>query len=103
MSSPSTQGGLVPQQIRRFGVGQTAKVVGALYALMGLVFVPIFLLAAMFSPRQTGFGPAFAFALPVLYGVLGFVCTAIGCAIYNFVAGLVGGIEVELEGPRASS
>jgi hypothetical protein len=35
----------------------------------------------------------------IFYGVLGFIFTAIGCAIYNFVnfvAGLVGGVEVEL-------
>jgi hypothetical protein len=92
----------VPQQIRRFGVGQTAKVVATLYALMGLVFVPIFLIASMAAPRQTGFGPGFAFALPVMYGVLGYVFTALGCAIYNFVAGLVGGVEIELESPRSS-
>ena len=83
-------------QIRRFGVGQTAKVIGVLYALMGLVFVPIFLIAAMYSPNRPGFGPGFALVLPVMYGVLGFIFTAIGCAIYNLVAGLVGGIEVEL-------
>lgn len=41
------------QQIRRFGIGQTAKVVA--------------------------------------------------CAIYNFVAGFVGGIEVELESERATT
>lgn len=89
-------------QIRRFGVGQTAKVVGALYALMGLVFVPILLIASMISPNKPGVGAGFALALPILYGVLGFIFTAIGCAIYNFVAGLIGGIEVELGDDRAS-
>jgi hypothetical protein len=88
-------------QIRRFGVGQTAKVVGALYALMGLVFVPIVLIASMVSPNKPGIGAGFALALPIIYGILGFIFTAIGCAIYNFVAGLVGGIEVELEGTRS--
>ena len=87
-------------QIRRFGVGQTAKVVGALYALMGVVFVPFVLIAAMLSPDKSGFGPGFALALPIIYGVFGFIFTAIGCAIYNFVAGLVGGIEVELGSSR---
>lgn len=87
-------------QIRRFGVGQTAKVVGALYALMGLIFVPVVLLVAMISPDKSGFSPGFALALPIIYGVAGFIFTAIGCAIYNFVAGLVGGIEVELDAPR---
>jgi hypothetical protein len=103
VNSPLSTGGIVPQQIRRFGVGQTAKVVGTLYALMGLVFVPIFLIAAMFSPKATGFGPAFALALPIIYGVLGFIFTAISCAIYNVVAGVVGGIEVELVGPPSST
>jgi Transmembrane domain of unknown function (DUF3566) len=86
----------MPQQIRKFGVFQTSKVIGTLYALMGLVFIPIFLIASMFSPKQEGMGVGFALILPILYGVIGFILTAIGCAIYNLVAGLVGGIEVEL-------
>jgi len=90
----------VPQQIRRFGIGQTAKVVGVLYALLGLVAVPIFLAASAFSPREVGFGTGFALGLPIIYGVMGFVFTAIACVIYNFVAGFVGGIEVELESER---
>ncbi len=83
-------------QIRRFGVGQTAKVIGVLYALMGLIFVPFLLIASMYAPSKPGFGPGFALALPILYGVVGFIFTALGCAIYNFVAGLVGGVEVDL-------
>jgi len=86
------------QQIRRFGVGQTAKVVALLYAIMGLIIVPIFLIASMLSPNKSQFGTGFALALPIIYGVIGFIFTAIGCALYNFVAGLVGGIEVELDG-----
>ena len=37
-----------------------------------------------------------AVGLPILYACAGFVGAAIGCAIYNMVAGWVGGIEVEL-------
>lgn len=88
------------QQIRRFGVLQTAKVAGALYALLGLVFVPVFLVMSMFMPRQEGMGPGLALALPILYGVFGFIFAALGCAIYNLVAGLVGGVEVELADGR---
>jgi hypothetical protein len=87
----------VPQRIRRFGIGQTAKVVAVLYALMGLIFVPFFLVASAFAPRESGMGTGFALALPILYGVFGFIFTAIACAIYNLVAGYVGGIEVDLE------
>ena len=58
-----------------------------------------FILASMFSPHRDGdLGIGFALALPVLYGLLGFVFTAIGCALYNWVAGMVGGIEVQLDG-----
>jgi len=71
----------VSQQIHRFGMGQTAKVVGV-----------------MFAPKETGLGTGFALALPMLYGVAWFIFTVIGCAIYNLVAGWVGGVEVELEG-----
>ena len=88
----------MPQQIRRFGVGQTAKVVAVIYAIMGLIFVPIVLIASMLSPNKSQVGTGFALALPIIYGVLGFIVTAISCALYTFVAGLVGGIEVELEG-----
>ena len=89
------------QRIRRFGVGQTAKMLGVLYALMGVVLIPIFLVATMYAPDSTGYGMGVAIALPVIYGVIGFVFTAIGCAIYNLVAGWIGGIEVEIEEPAA--
>jgi hypothetical protein len=85
------------QRLSRFSIGQTAKVAGLLYGLMALIFVPIFLLATMFSPNDFGFGVGFALALPILYGVMGFIFTAIGCALYNWVAGKVGGIEVSLD------
>ena len=88
----------MPQRIRRFGVLQTAKVVGTLYALLGLVFVPVVLIVSMVAPKEGGMSPGFALAIPILYGVLGFVFAAISCALYNVVAGLVGGIEVELGG-----
>ena len=90
------------QRIRRFGVGQTAKVFGVLYGIIGLIFVPVFALMATFAPQESapGLGLGFAFAMPVFYAVIGFISAAIGCAIYNVVAGWIGGIEVEL-GPEA--
>jgi hypothetical protein len=86
------------QQIRKFGVGQTAKVVGVLYALIGLLFIPFFFIMSSVAPKQTGFGAGFAFVVPIMYGVFGFIGTAIACALYNMVAKWVGGIEVETDG-----
>lgn len=83
--------------------GQTAKVLGLLYALMGLIFVPFLLVATMFSPNEGNFGIGFALALPVLYGLAGFIFTAIGCALYNWVAGMVGGIEIKLDDERGTA
>ena len=85
------------QRLSRFTIGQTAKVLGLLYGLMGLIFLPFILIAAMVSPNENGFGVGVALALPILYGVFGFVFTAIGCALYTWVAGKVGGIEVSLD------
>lgn len=93
----------MPHQIRKFGVLQTAKVVAIMYALLGLVFVPVFLFVSAVSPNQQGVGAGFALLMPILYGALGFLLTALTCTLYNLVAGLVGGIEVELsESPPLS-
>jgi hypothetical protein len=37
-----------------------------------------------------------AIAMPIIYAVMGVVGGAIGAALYNLVAGWVGGIEVEI-------
>ncbi len=87
------------QQVTAFSVHQTAKVAAALYAAMALLFVPIFYVIGLASGTGFGnlpFGGTFLLLLPVLYGVIGYVFVAIGCFIYNFVAGHVGGVEVEL-------
>ena len=85
------------QRLSRFSVGQTAKVLGILYGLMGLIALPIFLLISMVSPSEDAPSVGFALVIPILYGLLGFVFTAIACAVYNWVAGKVGGIEVTLD------
>ena len=52
----------------------------------------------MFGPDGFGgFGTMFAIAMPLMYACMGVVGGAIGAALYNLVAGWVGGIEVELE------
>jgi hypothetical protein len=84
------------QQIRRFGILQTAKVLGVLYALAGLLVAPIFALVAVLGPDASPFGLVFALFLPAFYGVLGFIMTALAAAIYNAIAGWIGGIEIEL-------
>ena len=88
------------QRITKFSIGQSAKFLGVLYLLFGLLFVPFFLLMGAFAPEGTGggtFGTVFAVAMPLMYAAFGVVGGAIGATLYNLVAGWVGGIEVELD------
>lgn len=91
---------MAQQRIKRFSIGQSAKFLGVLYVLFGLIFVPFFLLMGMFAPDNAGagFGTIFAILMPVMYGVFGVIGGAVGAALYNLVAGWVGGIEMETEG-----
>jgi hypothetical protein len=92
----------VAQRITRFSIGQSAKFLGVLYLLFGLLFLPFFLLIGMFSPEaQSGpgaiFGTIFAIGMPIMYAIFGVIGGAIGAALYNLVAGWIGGIEVQLD------
>jgi len=80
---------------------------GALYALFGLIFGAIVSLLAMAgasfanaasSGSVFGMGGVGALAIivfPILYGVLGFVFGLLGAWLFNVVAGVVGGLEIE--------
>jgi len=85
------------RQIRRFGILQTAKVVGVLYFIIGLLIsIPVGLLSL--AAGQPGEGPApvlMILLFPLLYGVAGFVAVAAACWLYNIVAGRLGGIAIE--------
>ena len=96
--------------LKRVGVLSAAKIAGALYASMGLIFgciiAVISALGAFGAATQTSGAPAWMGALlgvgavillPILYGILGLVGGAIGAALYNLFSGLVGGLELEMQ------
>jgi len=77
-------------------------VLGVLYGLLGLLFIPFFLLAAVFGTKSGGtpaaFGGVFlAVLFPVFYAVGGFIGGIIAAAIYNVVAKWTGGLEFEVQ------
>ncbi|HLX06251.1 MAG TPA: hypothetical protein VKY89_00160 [Thermoanaerobaculia bacterium] len=97
--------------IRRLGILSVAKLQGALYALIGLIVGGVFALFSLFGAALGGafssgshgnsiFGAAFGLGaiilFPILYGLLGFVAGLLVAALYNLVAGVVGGVEIEL-------
>lgn len=99
-------------RIRRFGVIRTANVVAFLYVvIIAVIFVPIALIFAVAAPNAGigGQGGAFignaggiaiiffGLLLAIFYGIVGWIFTAIACLLYNFAAGMIGGIEIQLE------
>jgi hypothetical protein len=106
--------GVMKRRIKRIAPLQAGKMLGVLYGCMGLIFLPIFLLAGVAGAfaqhaQQTQGGSAAPAALaagmmvalgifmPIFYAVFGFIFGIISAAIYNLVAQWVGGIEVEVE------
>lgn len=91
-------------RIRRFGVIRTANIVAAMYlVVIAVIFVPILALVSAIGARS-GLGGGggvgvliFGLVASVLYAAVGWVFTAIACALYNALAGVVGGIEFQLE------
>jgi hypothetical protein len=98
--------------IKRIGVLKAATVQACVMGLFGLLFGLCFLLFGTLFGSMMGSmsnsagagaglgmigGIGMMIFLPIMYGVMGFVAGAIGAAVYNLVAGWVGGIELEVE------
>ncbi len=92
-------------RIRRFGIIRTANMVAALYAFIALIFfgfIAVFGVAGLrnWCGQQhlacvhfgTGIVGILLFGLVVIafYVIVGWIFTAIACAIYNLIAGWVG-------------
>lgn len=86
------------KRITRFGVYQTAKVFGVMYFFLTAIFAIPFGLIALVSGlgNEIGFSGGFILLVPFLYALIGFLFSALGCAIYNLIAKWTGGIEVEV-------
>ena len=103
--------------IKRVGVLSVAKIMGALYAMLGLIiglcfglFVMLGLGAAMIGNQShdaavgagvagmgMGMGLAMIVLFPIFYGVIGLIGGLITGALYNLTAGFMGGIEIDVE------
>lgn len=100
-------------QIKRVGVFSLAKIyavtMAAFGVIIGVIYGLIFMIVggAMMAGGGRNSGSAGAsslviglvmmVAIPVFYGVIGFLAGLLGGAVYNIAAGSVGGVELELE------
>ena len=99
--------------IRRVGVASAARIAGALYAVIGLIIGCIVAMVSLLSANIMGaasqgdmpawiapmFGVGAIVVAPIMYGVMGLVIGALTAAIYNVVAGMAGGLEVDVQAP----
>ena len=95
--------------IKQIGVLSAAKMLGALYAcigvLAGAIFSCVSLIGAAGAMSEFGgegavgllFGVGAIIMFPIFYGIIGFIGGAIVGFIYNFLAGMIGGIEIQVE------
>jgi uncharacterized protein YacL len=87
----------VDYRIRRFGIASTALTVAVIYFVLGLIIAPLFFLATL-GTRPNDSLPGILFLLaPFIYAVFGYVFAAIGCFVYNVIAGWTGGVALTLE------
>jgi hypothetical protein len=94
--------------IERIGALSLAKVLGAIYAVIGFVAGALFTVLALLGavagassdPEMAWMAPLFGVAaivvFPILYGVLAFVMGLVVSGLYNLIAARVGGIVVTL-------
>jgi hypothetical protein len=82
------------KQLTRISVLQSSKVFAILYFLFGFFYTFIGIVMVALGGEK-GAGIVFIF-MPLLLGVFGFLFFAVFCAVYNLIAGWVGGIEVEV-------
>lgn len=98
-------------ELKRVGPWSVARVLGIMYAAMGLIFgalvACVALVGGSVAQRNSdagAFGPLFGVGaivvLPLFYGVAGVVFGALSAWLYNVFAGMVGGIEIQLEPPH---
>jgi hypothetical protein len=93
--------------VKRVGPISCAKIAGTLYAILGLFIGGIFSLIALAggfasnTSQSAGLGVLIGagaiIAAPIFYGAMGFVTSLIGAWLYNMLAGVVGGIQLDVQ------
>jgi len=103
-------------QIRKMGVLSLAKIYGLMMLVISLIIaIPYGLVIigwSIFAGSMIGgsgkagigiggggvvVGILVMIGLPIIYGIFGFIIGAISALVYNLFAGMIGGIEIEVE------
>lgn len=93
--------------LKSVGIMSVGKIMGVLYAVLGFIggcFMSLVAMAGIAANNQGGpgagagmlFGAGAIILMPIFYGIMGFIGGIISAALYNFLAGVIGGIEMNL-------
>lgn len=98
--------------VKKIGILSLGKVMAAVYGGFGLIIGAFLSLLALLgsalgagASEQGGaaalagllFGAGAIIIAPLVYGVIGFIGGVITALIYNIAAGVVGGVEIDLQ------
>src|SRR5689334_2508668 len=94
--------------VKRIGPLSAARIAAALYGIAGLVVGTAIALRVatgqaasdampMGGALAAPIGAAAVIVLPIVYGISGFLAALITAVLYNALATIMGGIEIELE------
>ena len=85
------------KQLIRISILQSSKIMTALYVLMGFLYTLMGLPMIILGHGEVRIiGTIYLFG-PVFAGIFGFVFFVISAAIYNLLAGWLGGFEIEVK------
>ena len=98
---------MIVRRVRPLSLG---KILGAMYVTIGLfagliisiVSVLGFAIGSVAAPDQLEnlpgllFGAGAVLFIPLVYGTIGFIGGLIAALVYNLIAGVVGGLEIEV-------
>ena len=85
------------KQLIRISILQSAKIMTALYVVIGFIYTLIAIPMIIFGNDQIRFmGVIYAFG-PIFMGIFGFIFFVIFAALYNLLAEWLGGFEFEIK------
>lgn len=93
--------------LKSVGILSVGKIMAVLYAVMGFImgcFMSLMAVAGVAANQGQNpnagmgmgmmIGAGAIIVMPILYGLMGFIGGIISAALYNFLAGVIGGIEM---------
>lgn len=84
------------KQIVRISILQSSKVITILYFILGFLYALIGIPMIMFGNDQLRIMGIVYCLMPILMAIFGFIFFVISAALYNLIAGWVGGMEFEI-------